>query len=132
MGSRMINISDIVSDDDFIEKCQKLVFKEIVDENGRPQFTLKKSSIRAVITTPKDSDMVRYVDRTTYTKAIRITTTAVLNPPLLNQQPDEIFWKGDYYVVDAVSDYSSFGYNRAICSLIQYQQSRIHQVTIEL
>lgn len=127
----MINVSDIILSSDFIEKVVKLVFKEVVDAQGRPQFTSRKSSIAAVITSPKDNDMVRYVDRTTYVKAICVTTTAVLNPPLLNQQPDEIYYKGDYYVVDAVDDLGSFGYNRAICSLLQYQQSRIHQVTLE-
>ena len=111
----------------FSQPVQRLIFSETIDSKGRPVFTTKKSIIQAVVTTPDNNDMIRYVDATTYTKAKCFTTKTILNPDTLNTDPDELIYKGDYYVIVGIDDYDENGYTRAFCTMIDFQQSRIHR-----
>ena len=121
----MISMKDILQGDpDFSQKVTRLVFNEVISPMGRPIFTTQKSTIWAVVTTPNNNEMVRWVDSTTYSKAKCFTTTTILNPDTLATDPDELIYKGDYYVIVGIDDYDEFGYTRAYATMINYQQSR--------
>lgn len=120
----MISVKDIVTDKDFIQKITHYVFEEDVDDNGRTVFVTRKSVIEAVITIPQDSEMIRWVDRTSYTQARCITTKTILNPPSTLTGSDEFDINGNRYVIVGIDDYRDFGYNRAFCTKINLTDSR--------
>ena len=109
------------NDPDFTQPIIRYVCTEVTDNYGRPHQQVTKSKVRAIVTQPNNGDLIRYVDSTTYTKAICVTSSMVFYPDNLTGQPDVILYHGEHYVVVGVEDYRDFGYTRAICALTDFQ-----------
>lgn len=126
----MFNMQDIFDgecDDGFTEEVQRLIFFETIDNHGRAQYTVRKSNIRCVVTTPSDSEVKRYVDSTTYSKVKCFTGIVNVNPDTVFTDSDEIVWRGDHYKILGQDDYPQNGFTRSIGAMIEFNQSRVNK-----
>ena len=117
----MLSLKHTVINPRFNQPVIRIVRSSVVNDYGEPVVVERKSTIQAVVTVPKDSDIIRWSEGSTHTKFIRITTTVKLNPENDPGNNDIIVYKNDRYQVLSVDDYSEFGYTRAICQLMDYK-----------
>lgn len=122
----MINVRNVLRDRRLTQKVVRIVSTEEINQYGEAVQTQTRSMVRAVVTSPDNGEMVRYVDSTTYKKAICVTSEMVFYPDNLSGQPDIIVWHDENYVVVGVEDYRDFGYTRAICALTDLQSAASH------
>lgn len=121
----MLNTTDIF-DEEFCEKIERIIFFEEIDNYGRPKYTKKVSTIHCVVTVPQDAEVKRWVDSTSYSRVLCFTGTTSLNADTQFTDGDELKYKGNYFKILGVDDYSSFGYNRAIAAQIEFVQSKTY------
>ena len=119
----MLDLSDIVQDEDFTQDIVRLVSTETINNYGEAIQSTSRSHVRAIVTTPSTGQLNRYVDATTYKKAICVTGNMVFYPDNLTGQPDIFIYHNEYYVVVGVDDYRDFGYTRAYCCMTDLQSS---------
>lgn len=119
----MINVSRVVKNKKFTQMVTRIVSKETINNYGEAIQSTHTSSIPAIVTAPTNGDLVRYVDSTSYKKAICVSTSLILYPDNLTGQPDIFVWHDEHYVVTGVDDYRELGYTRAIACLTDYQSA---------
>lgn len=115
----MINVADIVKDTDFTQIVTHIVRKASVDNYGRNVPVLTRTKIKAVVTTPKDSDLIRLPEGTQHNKYKLFTSTTRFNPDSIPGLPDIIEYKGNHFIVLSVDDYSEYGYSRALGGMLE-------------
>ena len=129
----MLNMTDIFQDiddfDGFSERIQRIIFFEEIDNYGRPFYTKKISTIQCVVTVPQDAEIKRWVDSTSYSRVLCFTSTTSMNADTQFTDGDELRYKGNYFKIIGVDDYSSFGYNRTIAAQIELHQSKTYTKT---
>ena len=99
---------------------------EQLSQYGRSTMVETNYKFKGTVTVPSDANLVRYVDSTTYTKAICVTSTIKFNPESKKGNGDVIIYKGDRYLVLGVDDYDQYGFTRAYAGLLNYEVSAQH------
>ncbi len=117
----MISLSEIMGDPDLTESVTRIQRVATTNVYGETTITPTSSTILAVVTSPAKAGVMRFEDAQTYADAIRVVTASPLNAAVVGQQPDQIVWKGQTYIVSMVNDYQSFGFSDAICKLVDLQ-----------
>ena len=110
----MINVSRAVNDKRLNQPILRIVQTESFNDYGESVIKTLKTHHNAVVSVPTNAELIRWVDNTTYKKAMCFTSSLIFNPDNLQGQPDILVWKGDEYLIVSVDDYSHNGYTRAI------------------
>lgn len=117
----MISLVELMADPDLVESVTRIQRVQTTNSYGETTVTPTSSSILAVVTSPSKPGVMRFEDAQTYADVIRVVTASPLNGAVAGQQPDQIVWKGQTYIVSMVNDYQSFGFSDAICKLVDLQ-----------
>lgn len=106
-----LDLSDLTFDPDFAERLMIVRRFEDVGDNGRlqTQDRLIRPKPFGVVLPQADAPMVRGPDQQNLPRLIQIHTKFRVRGVSVDWQPDKIWWKGGWYVVNKVQDYSSFG-----------------------
>ena len=116
----MLSLKHAVINPRFTQPIIRIIRGSSVNDYGELITVERKSTIQAVVSVPKDSDIIRWQEGSSHTKFILVTTTVKLNPENEPGNNDIIVYRNDRYQVLSVDDYSGFGYTRAVCQLMDY------------
>lgn len=115
-----LDVSDVLLDPDFMTSALTCTRIDVdVGGNGRSVKTEQSFQFSGVVTTNSGQNMDRREDGTLIKDAITIHTKTPLVAGNLNQQADEITWKGKTYYVVQVLDNLHYGngFNKVICAI---------------
>ena len=115
----MINLSRVVTNPHFTQVVTRIIRKVQIDNYGRNIPTEYKTKISCVITSPKDSDLIRLMEGTQYTKFKIFTSGNIINADSLPGMADIILYKGNHYLIISVDDYSEYGFSRAYGAMLE-------------
>lgn len=123
-----IDVTDILADPMIAgEAFQVLRRHETVNSYGESTIATTTYSANGSITPTGDNSLVREDAFQSQAKTIKVVTSFMLQGQAEDAQgnkyqPDLILWKGDYYIVRTLNDYSSYGAGmiEAECSSIDW------------
>lgn len=117
-----MDLSDIVTDPDFVTTFQVEVRIETVGTNGRASFDISVSDAAGVVV-PDSESLGRQPDGSRLSGAIKVFTSHLLSSFTPERQGDVVIWNGARYTVMAISDFSRWdGLRVASCELIPYEK----------
>lgn len=121
----MLNVSSAL-DPRFMQPVIRVQREEVVNDFGEVTLDSFQTTIMAVVTSPTQPGLMRtWADMQTYGDVIQVTTFSPLNSASIGQQPDQIIYKGQTFVVSITNDYLAFGYMRALCKLVDLQETAL-------
>lgn len=121
----MLNVSSAL-DPRFMQPVIRVQRKEVINEYGEVGVQSSRSTIMAVVTSPAQPGLMRtFPDMQTYGDVIQVATFGPLNSATITGQPDQIIYKGQTFVVSITNDYLAFGYMRALCKLVDLQETAL-------
>lgn len=123
-----IDVTDILADPMIAGEAFQVIRRlETVDGNGRGSTTNTTYAAFGSVTPTGDNSLVREDAFQSQAKTIKVVTNFALQGMAEDAQgnkyqPDLVLWKGDYYLVRTVNDYSSYGAGmiEAECSSIDW------------
>lgn len=113
----MINLSDIVMSTEFQEDITITTNTETVNAYGETTIANTTSTIKAVVLN-NSTDLTNNPDYQAGTDAIEIYTVSTISPISIGKKGDNVMYHNDTYRIVSYSDYSSFGFNKAVAQLV--------------
>lgn len=115
----LLDVSKIINDPRFMDKLTVIRFKQTVNDKGRAENIEDPLHFTGVVTANDGYKLDRLPDGSMVTGAINVHTRYCLTAARTGRDADEICWRGKYYTVTTVNDYSHFGrgFVHAICTL---------------
>jgi galactose-6-phosphate isomerase len=122
----MLDVTDVLLDQDLGTEFISVIQRPIVMVKGRATVPapVRTDNVAAVVNSGV-SDLDRAKDQQNMPNKISVHTLFRLTGPAkdaMNAQfhPSQIIWRGDYYVVSSLDDYSKYGagFVRADCSSV--------------
>lgn len=113
-----IDVSDILSDDDFQDTFQVVRNAETVDDNGRAQLTPKPSRPIPGVVQPGSGQTLQIMPELARTAGvIEIWTQYNLQGETDTTDPDTVLWNGKHYTVSHTDPWSNWGagWVHAVC-----------------
>lgn len=115
-----IDVSDLLTDPDFVDTFDVIRRKETVVPGGRPTFdtTIFKDVVGSV--QPASGRMLRQLpDAARVEGAIEVYTTFELAEQTKTTTADGLIWAGQQYIVTRLDPWQNFGngYTHAVCTL---------------
>lgn len=113
----MIDVSEIVTDPDFLEEVTLIRRAAMVDNFGDNTITETETTVEMVVLAGSGETLKRLPDGVRLTDAINIFYAEHLNAQTPGGYPDVIVRGGRRYQVQNVFDYGTSGYWEADCLL---------------
>ena len=115
----LIDVSDLLSDPDFVSYFIIVRSIQSVDNHGR--IVEQSVSLPGVgsIQPADDRTYQMFPEAARVSGSIEVYTRSSLTPPTLSFSADEILWKGKVFTVMGVLDFTNYGagHNVALCAL---------------
>lgn len=113
----MINLSDIVMSTEFQEDITITTNAETINSYGETTLANASTTIKAVVLN-NTTDLTNNPDYQAGADAIVIYTVSTISPISIGRKGDNVIYHNDTYRIISYSDYSSFGFNKAIAQLV--------------
>ncbi len=122
----MLDVTDVILDQDLGTEFISVIRRPIVMVKGRATVPapVRTDNVAAVVNSGV-SELMRAQDQQNMPNKVSVHTLFRLQGPAKDSagdqfQPDIILWRGDYYVVNSLDDYSKYGagFVRADCSSV--------------
>lgn len=122
-----IQVGDLVNDPDFATTFSVIRRTESIDSYGVSSLTTTTfNNVTGVITAegePLAVPMAQEEDSTYARQTLIIYTQFRLYDPLTGYQPDLVVYFGNTYMIHKVTNYSTFGYYRADCLMVNLEKA---------
>lgn len=110
----LLDVSEILLDPDFYSVFKVIRRLEVVSSAGRAQFTPYSWQAIGNVQTVGDNSLVREEAYSMQQKTIKVYTKFRLRGVSVQingktWQPDLVFWRGEYFLVKTVEDFSEYG-----------------------
>lgn len=114
-----LDVSDVISDPDFADTVTRHRLVLSVNAYGEGSTVSTDTTLVAVVTQGGGDVLDRTGDAEKIKGSITVHTTGDLTAGDGTLDADEVTWRGRRYIVDSVSDWSSYGvgYVAASCTL---------------
>lgn len=115
----MISLKRVATNPHFTQIVTRIVRKASVDTMGRNIPIEIKSKIKAIVTTPKESEVIRFAEGTNYKRFKRFISTTRFNAESVPGLPDIIIYKGNHYLVLSTDNIDEYGFTRSIAGMME-------------
>lgn len=119
----LIDVSEIVTDPDFLDSVTLIRRTSVVGNNGRNVLAESSSTVSMVVQPAKPDDLKRLPDSVRRQDAINVWYRGTLSSDAGGLYPDIVVWNSKRFQVQTSDPFGNWangtGYTESICTLIE-------------